>query len=128
MKVSLASGKEKSMADWVKKKYIYIYIYIYIERIGVSNQKTSISAIVWKWSEETLLSKSLPALLENFRPFNFCRAYLVPPLLTEPILYFQLTRLYCVPTTCAGRHLNTRYQFFLHFRKQYIFGRYLAKF
>ena len=73
----------------------------------MSNQKTSISAVVWKWNEETLLSKSLPALLENFRPFNFCRAYSVPPLLTEPILYFQLTRLHCVPTTCAGRHLNT---------------------
>ena len=69
----------------------------------MSNQKTSISVIVWKWSEETLISKSLPALLENFRPFCFCRAFSVPPQLgTEPILYFQLTRLQCVPTTCVG--------------------------
>ena len=44
----------------------------HLERIRVSNKETSISVIVWKWSEETLLSKSLPSLLGNFRPFNFC--------------------------------------------------------
>ena len=54
-----------------------------------AHSEASINIIVWKWSEETFLSQSFPALLENLRHFYFCRAYTVSPLLTESIYVFS---------------------------------------
>ena len=71
---------ELLFADWVKKN----------TKDTWTQSETSICVIVWKWSEETLMQRSLLALLENFRRFNFCRVYSVPPLLTKPIYVFSV--------------------------------------
>ena len=73
------SDPRVTFADWVKKNSKDI----------CAHSGASINIIVWKWSEETFLSKSFPALLENLRPFYFCQAYTDSPLLTEPIYVFS---------------------------------------